>query len=306
MKPTAIQRSTADPAIRGVRKAYGDAARARRRGPDVAPRRGARAARPQRRRQDDPGRDPRGPPPRRRRRGPRARLRPRARERAFRERIGIVLQEAGLDPDDQRPRGGRALRRRLPAPAAGRRGARAGRARPTAPTPARRRSPAASAAGSTSRSGIVGDPELLFLDEPTTGFDPAARRQSWELIAGCATLGKTILLTTHYMDEAQHLADRVVVLAQRPRRRRGHAGRARPRRRRRVVGFRVPAPRRRCRCPAARASARGRELPHRRRRRATSRRCSLGRRRAAWSSRRLTVTRPTLEDVYLELTEEAA
>ena len=61
--------------------------------------------------------------------------------------------------------------------------------------------------------GIAGDPELIFLDEPTTGFDPAARRQSWELIAGLRELGKTILLTTHYMDEAQHLADRVVVLA---------------------------------------------------------------------------------------------
>ena len=61
--------------------------------------------------------------------------------------------------------------------------------------------------------GIAGDPELIFLDEPTTGFDPAARRQSWELIEGLRELGKTILLTTHYMDEAQHLADRVVVLA---------------------------------------------------------------------------------------------
>ena len=61
--------------------------------------------------------------------------------------------------------------------------------------------------------GIAGDPELIFLDEPTTGFDPAARRQSWELIGGLRELGKTILLTTHYMDEAQHLADRVVVLA---------------------------------------------------------------------------------------------
>ena len=61
--------------------------------------------------------------------------------------------------------------------------------------------------------GLAGDPELIFLDEPTTGFDPAARRQSWELIASLRALGKTILLTTHYMEEAQHLADRVVVLA---------------------------------------------------------------------------------------------
>jgi len=61
--------------------------------------------------------------------------------------------------------------------------------------------------------GIVGDPDLIFLDEPTTGFDPSARRKSWELIANLRALGKTILLTTHYMDEAQNLADRVAVIA---------------------------------------------------------------------------------------------
>ena len=61
---------------------------------------------------------------------------------------------------------------------------------------------------------LVGDPDLIFLDEPTTGFDPAARRQSWQLVEGLAALGKTILLTTHYLDEAQHLADRIVVLNQ--------------------------------------------------------------------------------------------
>jgi ABC-2 type transport system ATP-binding protein len=61
--------------------------------------------------------------------------------------------------------------------------------------------------------GIVGDPDLIFLDEPTTGFDPSARRRSWGLIDGLRSLGKTILLTTHYMDEAQYLADRVAVMA---------------------------------------------------------------------------------------------
>ncbi len=61
--------------------------------------------------------------------------------------------------------------------------------------------------------GIVGDPDLIFLDEPTTGFDPSARRRSWELVDSLRSLGKTILLTTHYVDEAQNLADRVVVLA---------------------------------------------------------------------------------------------
>ncbi len=61
--------------------------------------------------------------------------------------------------------------------------------------------------------GIVGDPELLFLDEPTTGFDPQARREFWTLIRSLATGGTTILLTTHYLDEAEHLADRVGVIA---------------------------------------------------------------------------------------------
>jgi ABC-2 type transport system ATP-binding protein len=60
---------------------------------------------------------------------------------------------------------------------------------------------------------LVGDPELLFLDEPTTGFDPQARRQAWEAIAGLRQLGKTVFLTTHYMDEAQRLADRVAIIA---------------------------------------------------------------------------------------------
>ena len=60
--------------------------------------------------------------------------------------------------------------------------------------------------------GIIGNPELLFLDEPTTGFDPSARRDAWNMIEGLKELGTTIVLTTHYMDEAQHLADRVVIM----------------------------------------------------------------------------------------------
>ncbi|HEX5763009.1 MAG TPA: ABC transporter ATP-binding protein [Solirubrobacterales bacterium] len=60
---------------------------------------------------------------------------------------------------------------------------------------------------------LIGDPELLFLDEPTTGFDPSARRHTWETVAGLRDLGKTVFLTTHYMDEAQRLADRVAVIA---------------------------------------------------------------------------------------------
>jgi ABC-2 type transport system ATP-binding protein len=60
---------------------------------------------------------------------------------------------------------------------------------------------------------LVGDPELLFLDEPTTGFDPTARRRAWDVIANLRELGKTVFLTTHYMDEAQHLADRAAIIA---------------------------------------------------------------------------------------------
>ncbi|MEA2622980.1 MAG: type transport system ATP-binding protein [Chloroflexota bacterium] len=60
--------------------------------------------------------------------------------------------------------------------------------------------------------GLAGDPDLVFLDEPTTGFDPGARRHAWEVVRGLAALGKTILLTTHFMDEAQVLADRLAVM----------------------------------------------------------------------------------------------
>jgi ABC-2 type transport system ATP-binding protein len=60
---------------------------------------------------------------------------------------------------------------------------------------------------------LAGDPELLFLDEPTTGFDPSARRAAWEIVKGLTALGKTVFLTTHFMDEAQYLARRVAVIA---------------------------------------------------------------------------------------------
>jgi ABC-2 type transport system ATP-binding protein len=60
---------------------------------------------------------------------------------------------------------------------------------------------------------LIGDPDLIFLDEPTTGFDPSARRASWVIIRNLCSLGKTVLLTTHYMDEAQHLANRVAVIS---------------------------------------------------------------------------------------------
>ena len=159
---------------------------------------------------------------------------------------------------------------------------------------------------------LAGDPELLFLDEPTTGFDPSARRRSWSLVDGLRSLGKTVLLTTHYMDEAQSLADRVAVLA------RGRivaqgppamlAGRAHGSA---LVRFRLPAdPGRRSTLPlpddvelevvdgtvSFRTESPTRALTP----------------LFVWADERgdeldaLTVTRPSLEDVYLELTEGAA
>ena len=133
--------------------------------------------------------------------------------RAWRERIGIVLQSCRLDPYLTVRESLAPLRRLLQRPAAGRRGDRAGRPGRTRPASA----PAALSGGQQRRldvgMALVGDPELLFLDEPTTGFDPAARRQAWETIAGLRDLGKTVFLTTHYMDEAQRLADRVAIIA---------------------------------------------------------------------------------------------
>jgi ABC-2 type transport system ATP-binding protein len=60
---------------------------------------------------------------------------------------------------------------------------------------------------------LIGDPELIFLDEPTTGFDPSARRAAWDVIAGLRDIGKTVFLTTHYMEEAERLADRIAIIA---------------------------------------------------------------------------------------------
>jgi ABC-2 type transport system ATP-binding protein len=137
---------------------------------------------------------------------------PAQRERAFRERIGIVLQQEGLDATITVREAIELYGAAYPSP------------RPWAEVAdlvglrelADKR--AETLSGGQRRRldlalGLCGDPELVFLDEPTTGFDPAARRHSWELIDGLRALGKTILLTTHYMDEAQYLADRVVVIA---------------------------------------------------------------------------------------------
>jgi ABC-2 type transport system ATP-binding protein len=136
---------------------------------------------------------------------------------------------------------------------------------------------------------LVGDPELVFLDEPTTGFDPGARRAAWETIRNLRSLGKTVLLTTHYLDEAEQLADRVAVLRDgvivregSPAELTGGAVETEIRYRRggEEVVERTPDPTRRLHELTGEALARGEPLDA------------------------LEVRRPTLEDVYLELTAE--
>jgi ABC-2 type transport system ATP-binding protein len=134
---------------------------------------------------------------------------------------------------------------------------------------------------------LVGDPELIFLDEPTTGFDPAARRNAWGTIRSLRELGKTILLTTHYLDEAEQLSDRVAVL-----------------REGRIVATGTPAELTKTPETEIRYREEGKEVilrtkePTRALAELTSRALEQGRELVG-----LEVRRPTLEEVYLELTE---
>ncbi len=136
---------------------------------------------------------------------------------------------------------------------------------------------------------LVGDPDLVFLDEPTTGFDPAARRAAWDMIRSLRSLGKTILLTTHYLDEAEQLADRLAVLREgviiqegTPAELTGGSSETEVRYRKdgQEVVVRTTDPTKLLHQLTAEALAAGRELEG------------------------LSVRRPTLEDVYLSLTAE--
>jgi ABC-2 type transport system ATP-binding protein len=137
---------------------------------------------------------------------------------------------------------------------------------------------------------LVGDPELVFLDEPTTGFDPAARRAAWAVVRALKDLGKTVLLTTHYLDEAQSLSDRVaivkdgVIVAEGPPAELGVGG----------DRYRVAYDRNGSRVEVETEDPTG--LLHR----LTGEALERGERLQG-----LTVSRPTLEEVYLELTDEA-
>jgi ABC-2 type transport system ATP-binding protein len=157
---------------------------------------------------------------------------------------------------------------------------------------------------------LVGDPELLFLDEPTTGFDPSARRQAWEVIGAMRDLGKTVLLTTHYMEEAQALADRAAIIVRGRIVAVGHpddlGGRAGAEA---MISFRLPEGVTAGELPQPfdeAASSRDRLVTH-----ASSDPLPELRTLIDWAERRgtglpaLEVRRPSLEDVYLRLTGEA-
>ena len=140
---------------------------------------------------------------------------------------------------------------------------------------------------------LVGDPELIFLDEPTTGFDPAARRAAWETIRALADLGKTVLLTTHYLDEAQALCDRVAIIKDG-----------------RILAVGAPAQlgvgassryRVSWRAEAGELVSRETDDPTGLLHQLTSAALARG-----TGLEDLTVSRPSLEDVYLELTAEVA
>jgi ABC-2 type transport system ATP-binding protein len=137
---------------------------------------------------------------------------PQSAGRSFRERIGIVLQSAGIDAELSVREVLALYAECYPRPL------------PVADVVAlvglgdKARARVKTLSGGQRRRldlalALVGDPDLIFLDEPTTGFDPAARRGAWQLVESLCELGRTIVLTSHYMDEVQHLADRAVLLA---------------------------------------------------------------------------------------------
>jgi ABC-2 type transport system ATP-binding protein len=158
---------------------------------------------------------------------------------------------------------------------------------------------------------LIGDPELVFLDEPTTGFDPAARRSAWDVIAGLRDLGKTIFLTTHYMEEAEYLADRIAVITAGRIVAEGTATNLGGRDvRASIVSFTWPAGVSAADLPSAVAACLTGHPGDKAEASATSPLPLLAA-LAAWAEARkidlpdLQVIRPTLEEIYLQLTRES-
>jgi ABC-2 type transport system ATP-binding protein len=138
---------------------------------------------------------------------------------------------------------------------------------------------------------LVGDPELIFLDEPTTGFDPAARRAAWDVVRSLQELGKTVLLTTHYLDEAQALCDRVAIIKEGAIVAEGPPAQLGQSSSRYRVAWRSPE--------SGELETRETDDPTALLHQLTSAALARGE-----PLRDLSVTRPSLEDVYLELTAE--
>ena len=227
-------------------------------------------------------------------------------ERAFKRRIGIVLQTTGVEPYLTVEEVIELFRGYYPTPrpldeiieAVGLEEKRTSLVRRLSGGQQRRLDVAI---------GLAGDPELLFLDEPTTGFDPSARRNAWSMIKKLRSLGKTVFLTTHYMDEAQALADRVAIIVEGRIVAEGAPGDLMSRDAKTAITFRLP--------PSTR------ELPDPLRDRAsvvdgrvtieTSEPTRTLHQLTGWAMEQsvelgeLTVSRNSLEDVYLELTAAA-
>jgi ABC-2 type transport system ATP-binding protein len=215
---------------------------------------------------------------------------PERRERELRQRVGIVLQSGGFHPRLTVREAVGHMAKAYPAPLA------ATEAIDMVGLGAQADTRAGKLSGGQQRRldlalALVGDPELIFLDEPTTGFDPAARRDAWEVVRRLRELDKTVLLTTHYLDEAQALADRVAIVKDGVVVAEGPPAQLTPE----SGGYRVSY------------LSSGRRVEHRTEdptdllHRLTGDALGRGERLEG-----LEVARPTLEEVYLELTAEAA
>ena len=231
---------------------------------------------------------------------------PARREVALRERVGIVLQTTGVEPYLKVAEAIEQYRGYYPHP------------RPldeileTVGLSEQRDQRVRKLSGGQQRRldvaiALAGDPELLFLDEPTTGFDPAARRQAWDMVRNLRSSGATVLLTTHYMDEAEHLADRVGVIVSGAIVAEGSPAELMARRPAAILSFRLPDGQTGILegLEGARADGHGRyelraESPTGLLHELTGRAL-----RAGIELADLRVERATLEDVYLELTSRA-